>query len=63
MAHLFGPKHHHPVLASRLALEPAGVELTAHDLLPRLHRIMGHGCRASEAGAAPILLVEVKRGA
>ncbi len=63
MAHLFGLKHFHPVLASRLALEPAGVELTAHDLLPRLYRIIGHGCRASEARAASILLVEIKRGA
>lgn len=55
-------KHSHPVLLSRLAFEPAGIEFTARDLLPGLYRIMGHGCTAPDARAAPILLADTQWG-
>jgi glutathione S-transferase len=39
-AHLYGMKHSHPVLASRMALEQAAVEFKAHDLFPGLHGVI-----------------------
>jgi glutathione S-transferase len=39
-AQLYGMKHSHPVLASRMALELTGIEFQAHDLLPGLHAII-----------------------
>src|SRR5579872_1940241 len=39
-AHLYGMKHSHPVVASRLALEQAGIEFEAHDLFPGLHGVI-----------------------
>lgn len=38
-AHLYGMKHSHPVLATKLALELTGIPYQAHDILPGLHRI------------------------
>ncbi len=38
--HLYGLKHSHPVLASRMALEQAAVEFEAHDLFPGLHGVI-----------------------
>jgi len=38
-AHLYGMKHSHPVLASRMALELTRIPYQAHDILPGLHRI------------------------
>jgi glutathione S-transferase len=35
--HLYGIKHSHAVLASRMALELTGIGFEAHDLLPGLH--------------------------
>ena len=40
MAHLYGMKHSHAVLASRLALERTGIEFEAHDLFPGLHGVI-----------------------
>jgi glutathione S-transferase len=37
---LYGMKHSHPVLASRMALEFAQIEFGAHDLFPGLHGIV-----------------------
>lgn len=39
-ARLYGLKHSHPVLASRMALELAGVRFEAHDLFPGLHGLI-----------------------
>jgi glutathione S-transferase len=39
-ARLFGMKHSHAVLASRMALELTGIEFEAHDLLPGLHGLI-----------------------
>ncbi len=39
-AQLYGMKHSHPVLASRMALELSGVAFQAHDLLPGLHAVI-----------------------
>ena len=39
-AHIYGMKHSHPVLASRMALELTRIPFAAHDLLPGLHGII-----------------------
>lgn len=39
-ARLYGMKHSHPVLASRMALELTGLEFEAHDLFPGLHGVI-----------------------
>jgi glutathione S-transferase len=39
-AHLYGLKHSHPVLASRMALELTEVPFEVHDLFPGLHGII-----------------------
>lgn len=39
-AQLYGMKHSHPVLASRMALELTGVDFEVHDVLPGLHGIV-----------------------
>ena len=39
-AHIYGLKHSHPVLASRMALERTGIAFRAHDLFPGLHGIV-----------------------
>jgi glutathione S-transferase len=39
-AHLYGMKHSHPVLASRMALELTRIPFAAQDLLPGLHGII-----------------------
>jgi glutathione S-transferase len=36
-AQLYGMKHSHPVLASRMALELTGIQFEPHDLFPGLH--------------------------
>jgi glutathione S-transferase len=36
-ARLYGMKHSHPVLASRMALELTGIQFEPHDLFPGLH--------------------------
>lgn len=38
--HLYGIKHSHSVLASRMALELTGVQFAAHDLFPGLHGVI-----------------------
>jgi glutathione S-transferase len=38
--HLYGIKHSHAVLASRMALELTGILFAAHDLLPGLHGVI-----------------------
>jgi glutathione S-transferase len=42
---LYGMKHSHPVLASRIALERTGIPFDAHDVLPGLHGLVvrAHG--------------------
>lgn len=40
LAHLYGLKHSHAVLASRMALERSGLGFRAHDLLPGLHGLI-----------------------
>jgi glutathione S-transferase len=39
-AHLYGMKHSHAALASRMALELSGIEFEAHDLVPGLHGLI-----------------------
>lgn len=46
-ARLYGMKHSHPALASRMALELAGVEFEAHDLFPGLHGVVVRARRFS----------------
>jgi glutathione S-transferase len=53
-ARLFGMKHSHPVLASRMALELAGIPFVAHDLLPGLHGIVVRA-RGFQAWTVPAL--------
>jgi len=45
VARLYGMKHSHPVLASRLALERTRIPFEAHDVLPGLHGVVvrAHG--------------------
>ena len=47
-ANLYGMKHSHPVLASRMACELVGLEFEAHDLFPGLHGLIvrAHGFTA-----------------
>jgi glutathione S-transferase len=40
VAHLYGLKHSHAVLASRMALERTGIPFRAHDLMPGLHSMV-----------------------
>jgi glutathione S-transferase len=39
-AHLYGMRHSHAVLASRMALELTGIEFQAYDLFPGLHGLI-----------------------
>src|ERR671916_2418480 len=39
-AALYGMKHSHPVLASRMALERSGIPFEPHDLFPGLHGVV-----------------------
>jgi len=39
-AHLYGMKHSHPVLTSRMALEQTGIPFEVHDILPGLHPVV-----------------------
>ena len=59
-AHLYGIKHSHAVLASRMALELTGIPFTAHDLFPGLH-----GARVRAKGFArwtvPALVLDDRR--
>jgi len=43
--HIYGMRHSHPVLASRMALELTGIPFRAHDLFPGLHGLIvrAHG--------------------
>lgn len=59
-AHLYGMKHSHPVLASRLALERAGIEFTAHDLFPGLHGVMVR-MKGFPAWTVPALQIDGRR--
>ena len=40
MARIYGMKHSHPALASRMALELTGIPFDAHDLFPGLHGLI-----------------------
>ena len=59
-ARLFGMKHSHPVLASRMALELAGIPFAAHDLLPGLHGIVVRA-RGFQAWTVPALELDGRK--
>jgi glutathione S-transferase len=54
--HLYGMKHSHPVLASRMALELTGIQFEPHDLFPGLHGLIvrAHGFPAWSVPALAI---------
>lgn len=56
VAHLYGMKHSHPVLASRMALELTGMPFEAHDLLPGLHGVIVRA-RGFPAWTVPALVL------
>jgi glutathione S-transferase len=39
-AHIYGMKHSHAVLTSRMALEQTGIPFEVHDLLPGMHGVL-----------------------
>jgi glutathione S-transferase len=53
-------KHSHPVLASRMALERAGLPFEAHDVLPGLHGIVVRA-RGFAAWTVPALAIDGRR--
>jgi glutathione S-transferase len=57
---LYGMKHSHPVLASRMALELAGMPFKARDILPGFHGIVVRA-KGFPAWTVPALLVEGRR--
>jgi glutathione S-transferase len=59
-AHLYGIKHSHAVLASRMALELTGIPFAAHDLLPGLHGAIVRA-KGFRAWTVPALALEDHR--
>jgi|SRR5579884_432880 len=59
-AHLYGLKHSHAVLASRMALELARVPFQAHDLFPGLHSLAVRAMGFS-GWTVPALLLDGRR--
>jgi glutathione S-transferase len=59
-AQLFGIKHSHPVLASRMALELTGIPFEARDLLPGLHGVIVRA-RGFPAWTVPALEIDGRR--
>src|SRR5258708_24765665 len=59
-ASIYGLKHSHPVLASRMALELTGIPFQAHDLFPGLHGLIVRA-KGFEAWTVPALLIEGRR--
>jgi glutathione S-transferase len=57
---LYGMKHSHPVLASRMALELSGIPFKARDILPGAHGIVVRA-RRFPAWTVPALLIEGRR--
>lgn len=59
-AKLYGMKHSHPVLASRMACELVGLKFEAHDLFPGLHGLIvrAHGFRG---WTVPALAIDGRR--
>lgn len=57
---LYGMKHSHPVLASRMALELTGIPFEARDILPGLHGIVVRAKRFP-AWTVPALLIDGRR--
>lgn len=55
-ARLYGIKHSHPVLASRMALELTGLPFEAHDIVPGLHGVVVRA-RGFPAWTVPALVV------
>ncbi len=60
VAHLYGLKHSHAVLASRMALEQTGLPFRAHDLLPGLHGTVVRA-RGFPAWTVPALAIDGQR--
>jgi glutathione S-transferase len=59
-AHLYGMKHSHPVLASRMALELSGIPFAAHDLLPGLHGVIVRA-KGFRGWTVPALVLEDRK--
>jgi glutathione S-transferase len=57
---LYGMRHSHPVLASRMALELTGLPFEAHDLLPGLHGIIVRA-KGFPAWTVPALVLNGRR--
>jgi glutathione S-transferase len=60
MAILYGIKHSHPVLASRMALERTGIPFVPHDVLPGLHGLVVRAHRFP-AWTVPALAIDGRR--
>jgi glutathione S-transferase len=59
-AQLYGLKHSHPVLASRMALERTGIPFQPHDLFPGLHGI-GVRARGFAGWTVPALAIDGRK--
>jgi glutathione S-transferase len=59
-ADLYGMKHSHPVLASRMAVERAAVEFKAHDLFPGLHGVIVRS-KGFARWTVPALVIDGRR--
>ena len=59
-ARLYGMKHSHPVLASRMALERTGIAFVPHDVLPGLHGIAVRAL-GFRAWTVPALAIDGRR--
>src|SRR5581483_3438373 len=57
---LYGMKHSHPVLASRMALELTGIPFEARDVLPGLHGVVVRA-RGFPAWTVPALVIDGRR--
>lgn len=58
--HLYGMKHSHPVLASRMALELTGIPFEPHDVLPGLHGVVVRA-KGFRAWTVPALIIGGRR--
>jgi glutathione S-transferase len=59
-ADLYGMKHSHPVLMSRMALELAGLPFKSHDILPGLHGVVVK-LRRFPASTVPALVIDGRK--
>jgi glutathione S-transferase len=59
-ARLYGMKHSHPVLASRMALERTGIPFEPHDVLPGLHGLVVRA-QGFRGWTVPALVVDGRR--